>query len=134
MQRTWFITGTSSGLGRIMTEQLLARGDRPGPGVTDREGVVEPRTDEEAGGEERGDEEHRPGRRRRGQGQDVDPGRLGSSGGGAVGLGCRHVGSPAGHDGQLTPPATESASSRARSSARPRLRARWSATPCTVCT
>lgn len=26
--RTWFITGTSSGLGRSMTEQLLARGDR----------------------------------------------------------------------------------------------------------
>ena len=28
MQRTWFITGTSSGFGRIMTEQLLARGER----------------------------------------------------------------------------------------------------------
>ncbi len=27
-QRTWFITGVSSGLGRLMTEQLLARGDR----------------------------------------------------------------------------------------------------------
>lgn len=27
-QRTWFITGVSSGLGRHMTEQLLARGDR----------------------------------------------------------------------------------------------------------
>lgn len=26
--KTWFITGTSSGFGRIMTEQLLARGDR----------------------------------------------------------------------------------------------------------
>lgn len=26
--KTWFITGTSSGLGRILTEQLLARGDR----------------------------------------------------------------------------------------------------------
>ncbi|ABD05237.1 short-chain dehydrogenase/reductase [Rhodopseudomonas palustris HaA2] len=26
--RTWFITGTSSGFGRAMTEQLLARGDR----------------------------------------------------------------------------------------------------------
>lgn len=26
--QTWFITGTSSGLGRSMTEQLLARGDR----------------------------------------------------------------------------------------------------------
>ena len=28
MQRTWLITGTSTGFGRIMTEQLLARGDR----------------------------------------------------------------------------------------------------------
>jgi NAD(P)-dependent dehydrogenase (short-subunit alcohol dehydrogenase family) len=28
MQRTWLITGTSSGFGRIMTEQLLARGER----------------------------------------------------------------------------------------------------------
>ncbi len=28
MQKTWFITGTSSGFGRIMTEKLLARGDR----------------------------------------------------------------------------------------------------------
>ena len=27
-QRTWFITGVSSGFGRNMTEQLLARGDR----------------------------------------------------------------------------------------------------------
>lgn len=27
-QRTWFITGVSSGLGRQMTEQLLARGER----------------------------------------------------------------------------------------------------------
>lgn len=26
--RTWFITGTSTGFGRIMTEQLLARGER----------------------------------------------------------------------------------------------------------
>jgi NAD(P)-dependent dehydrogenase (short-subunit alcohol dehydrogenase family) len=26
--RTWFITGTSSGFGRLLTEQLLARGDR----------------------------------------------------------------------------------------------------------
>lgn len=28
MSKTWFITGTSSGLGRILTEKLLARGDR----------------------------------------------------------------------------------------------------------
>lgn len=28
MAKTWFITGASSGLGRIMTEELLARGDR----------------------------------------------------------------------------------------------------------
>lgn len=28
MQKTWFITGTSSGFGRILTEKLLARGDR----------------------------------------------------------------------------------------------------------
>lgn len=28
MTRTWFVTGTSSGFGRQLTEQLLARGDR----------------------------------------------------------------------------------------------------------
>lgn len=28
MKKTWFITGTSTGLGRLMTEKLLARGDR----------------------------------------------------------------------------------------------------------
>ncbi|MCD9008081.1 SDR family oxidoreductase [Luteimonas sp. XNQY3] len=28
MSKTWFITGTSAGLGRILTERLLARGDR----------------------------------------------------------------------------------------------------------
>ena len=28
MVKTWFITGISSALGRKMTEQLLARGDR----------------------------------------------------------------------------------------------------------
>ena len=27
-QRNWHITGVSSGFGRIMTEQLLVRGDR----------------------------------------------------------------------------------------------------------
>jgi NADP-dependent 3-hydroxy acid dehydrogenase YdfG len=26
--RTWLITGVNSGFGRLMTEQLLARGDR----------------------------------------------------------------------------------------------------------
>ena len=28
MIRSWFITGASSGFGRILTEKLLARGDR----------------------------------------------------------------------------------------------------------
>src|SRR5690242_20379228 len=28
MNRTWLISGASSGLGRLMTERLLARGDR----------------------------------------------------------------------------------------------------------
>jgi NADP-dependent 3-hydroxy acid dehydrogenase YdfG len=28
MPGTWFITGTSSGFGRLLTERLLARGDR----------------------------------------------------------------------------------------------------------
>lgn len=28
MMKTWFITGTSSGLGRVLTEQLLQRGER----------------------------------------------------------------------------------------------------------
>jgi len=28
MAKTWFITGTSSGFGRLLTERLLARGDR----------------------------------------------------------------------------------------------------------
>jgi NAD(P)-dependent dehydrogenase (short-subunit alcohol dehydrogenase family) len=28
MSKTWFITGTSSGFGRLLTEKLLARGDR----------------------------------------------------------------------------------------------------------
>jgi NAD(P)-dependent dehydrogenase (short-subunit alcohol dehydrogenase family) len=31
--KTWLITGASSGLGRIMTERLLARGDRVGATV-----------------------------------------------------------------------------------------------------
>jgi NAD(P)-dependent dehydrogenase (short-subunit alcohol dehydrogenase family) len=28
MSKTWFITGTSTGFGRELTNQLLARGDR----------------------------------------------------------------------------------------------------------
>ncbi len=28
MSKAWFITGTSSGIGRVLTEHLLARGDR----------------------------------------------------------------------------------------------------------
>jgi NAD(P)-dependent dehydrogenase (short-subunit alcohol dehydrogenase family) len=28
MTTTWFITGTSSGFGRLLTEHLLAHGDR----------------------------------------------------------------------------------------------------------
>jgi NADP-dependent 3-hydroxy acid dehydrogenase YdfG len=28
MPKTWFITGTSSGFGRALTEELLSRGDR----------------------------------------------------------------------------------------------------------
>jgi NADP-dependent 3-hydroxy acid dehydrogenase YdfG len=28
MTTTWFITGTSSGFGRLLTERLLVRGDR----------------------------------------------------------------------------------------------------------
>ena len=40
MPQTWFITGTSSGIGRVLTEKLLARGDRVAatlrtPGVLD---------------------------------------------------------------------------------------------------
>jgi hypothetical protein len=36
-QRNWLSTGVSSGFGRIMTEQLLARGDRiAGPCATFR--------------------------------------------------------------------------------------------------
>jgi NAD(P)-dependent dehydrogenase (short-subunit alcohol dehydrogenase family) len=39
MNRTWFITGASSGLGREMAEQLLARGDRVA-GTIRREGAL----------------------------------------------------------------------------------------------
>jgi NAD(P)-dependent dehydrogenase (short-subunit alcohol dehydrogenase family) len=31
MSTTWFVTGTSSGFGRLLTEHLLARGDRRHP-------------------------------------------------------------------------------------------------------
>ena len=34
-QRTWLITGVSSGFGRVMTEELLARGDRVAGTVRD---------------------------------------------------------------------------------------------------
>ncbi len=35
MSKTWFITGTSSGFGRALTEQLLSRGDRVAGTVRD---------------------------------------------------------------------------------------------------
>jgi NAD(P)-dependent dehydrogenase (short-subunit alcohol dehydrogenase family) len=35
-QKNWLITGVSSGFGRIMTEQLLARGDRIAGTVRER--------------------------------------------------------------------------------------------------
>ncbi len=35
MPKSWFITGTSSGFGRTLTETLLARGDRLGVGGAD---------------------------------------------------------------------------------------------------
>jgi len=35
-QRNWLIGGVSSGFGRIMTEQLLARGDRIAGTLRDR--------------------------------------------------------------------------------------------------
>lgn len=41
MQRTWFITGTSTGFGRIMTEQLLARGDRVAATLRSPEALAE---------------------------------------------------------------------------------------------
>jgi len=34
-QRTWLITGINSGFGRLMTERLLARGDRVAGTVRD---------------------------------------------------------------------------------------------------
>lgn len=40
MNKTWFITGASSGFGRLMTQQLLARGDRV-VGTTRREGALD---------------------------------------------------------------------------------------------
>jgi len=40
MQRNWLITGTSSGLGRILTEKLLARGDRVAATVRNPDGLA----------------------------------------------------------------------------------------------
>ncbi len=40
MSKTWFITGASSGFGRLMARRLLARGDRV-VGTTRREGVLD---------------------------------------------------------------------------------------------
>jgi NAD(P)-dependent dehydrogenase (short-subunit alcohol dehydrogenase family) len=40
MTKTWFISGASSGLGRLMTEKLLARGDRI-VGTLRREGALD---------------------------------------------------------------------------------------------
>ncbi len=37
-QRSWLITGVGTGFGRIMTEQLLARGDRVAGTVHDLAG------------------------------------------------------------------------------------------------
>ena len=37
--RTWFVTGVSSGFGRIMTEQLLAKGDRVAGTVRKMDGI-----------------------------------------------------------------------------------------------
>jgi len=41
MQRNWLITGTSSGLGRILTEKLLARGDRVAATVRNAQALAE---------------------------------------------------------------------------------------------
>src|SRR3954452_9996107 len=41
-QRTWFITGVSSGFGRELTRQLLERGDRVVGTVRDTGKVAEP--------------------------------------------------------------------------------------------
>lgn len=40
MSRSWFVTGASAGLGRLMTERLLARGDRVAATVR-REGTLD---------------------------------------------------------------------------------------------
>ena len=39
MSKTWLITGASAGLGRLMTERLLTRGDRV-VGTVRREGAL----------------------------------------------------------------------------------------------
>lgn len=45
MARTWFITGTSSGFGRELTDQLLARGERVAATARDLAAVEELRAD-----------------------------------------------------------------------------------------
>lgn len=40
-QQTWFITGVNSGFGRVMTEQLLARGDRVAGTVRQTEAMAD---------------------------------------------------------------------------------------------
>lgn len=41
MTKTWFITGTSSGFGRLLTERLLARGDRVAATVRKSEALAD---------------------------------------------------------------------------------------------
>lgn len=43
MQSTWFITGTSSGFGRILTERLLERGDRVAATLRDPSVLADPK-------------------------------------------------------------------------------------------
>ncbi|QKD02409.1 SDR family oxidoreductase [Mesorhizobium loti] len=44
MAKTWFITGTSSGFGRLLTERLLARGDRVAATVRKPQAVADLKT------------------------------------------------------------------------------------------
>lgn len=41
MTRTWLVTGASRGIGRLLTEELLARGDRVAATVRDRAGMAD---------------------------------------------------------------------------------------------